>query len=61
MEWRRRCNRGLEKKVQPWTGEDGATVGLEKTVQPWTGEDGATVDLGRRRNRRLEKTVLPST
>ena len=44
VDLRTRCNRGPEKKVQPWTWEEGATVDLgrrfnrgpEKKVQPWT-------------------------
>ena len=28
VDLRRRCNRGLVKKVQPWTSEEGATVDL---------------------------------
>ena len=30
------CNRGLEKKVQPWTLEEGATVDLRRRCKPWT-------------------------
>ena len=30
MDLRRRCNRGPEKKVQPWTLEEGANVDLRR-------------------------------
>ena len=52
MDLRRRCNRGPEKKVQPWTSEEGATVDLREA---------ATVDLRRRCNRGPEKKVQPWT
>ena len=45
MDLRRRCNRGPEKKVQPWTLEEGATVDLRGRCNRGPEKKGATVDL----------------